>query len=193
MTTTVFRSTSNFLRVGLPPEEFDYDIDKLGNKVPFKAQKFVNGALEVNDEKIINFLRKHYDNEVNGGTKFWEEKKNYTDSINALHCVPMIGDERRKFDEKEMNCIKGFLDVANKMVPPNKKDRAIKDICKVIDIFMITGIKKPDKEMRMRTVKSIAIEILDLLEDNELLTDNDLNNVVTNAGKEDIGGVENTA
>jgi len=145
---------------------------------PWGMEKFVQHSLEIDPEKdygvkrgkgkdIINRLKTHPANRLNGGIEFWELDQNALDIMNlaegTLVARAPAGGVSKDLDKQ--------LDVLYKAINGYKKEDH-KDIVEVtrglFDTFTVMGLPKPDPDYDQLRVKGRLIEFFSILKDRDI-------------------------
>ena len=191
---SMFRSTFRSLRVELPPEQFDFTTNREGKLVKHKPLRFEDGAFQTENEKVVHFLRNHKGNKGIGGSDFWELSESETRAVLGIFGPSAIKPEKSlTTDQKET-----LLSLVRLTNTPNGKvniAEACDKISRVLSLYQVSGIAYPlnTVDMKARSVKALAIQVLDLFENSELLTEAEIKGFENGDRQENIGGVSSSS
>src|SRR3990167_95702 len=185
---SMFRSTFRNLRVELPPEQFDFTVNKEGKQVQYKPLRFDDGNFQTENNEIIHFLRNHKGNKNVGGSDFWELSEADTKAVLGIFGPSASKPENPlTSDQKEV-----LLSLVRLTNTPNAKiniPEACDKITRVLSLYRISGIAYPlnTVDMKARSIKALAIQVLDLLEKSKLLTETEIKGFENGDRQENIG------
>lgn len=171
---TVFRSASRSLRVSFPPEQFGMGEDVKGNLAPYPPVKFQEGVARVNSDKLLDLLRRHSGNEANGGSYFWEEKPEVTQSYSLKDGDVLIGVKDFVMTDSIKSKIDKVDGYTKKLIPPKIED-ACKQASEIIDTLKIIGLKRPNPDLGVKRVQARLTELIGVLEDKGIIGGDDSN------------------
>ena len=170
----VFLSSSRFLRVTFPPEQFgmgegveqffDANGNKMSKKLPHRPAKFDTGQLREEKPHRVDMLRKHPGNTANGGSDFWEQSQADTAGISAIHGKPIASMPEGGLLPEDLADLQ-YLKKAEKHIAPPAVDRIRERAGKVIERFRILGIAAPPPEFNIARLKGRVVEILGVIAD----------------------------
>lgn len=164
----IFRSKYSKLKVSFPPTLFGTTEDTFGKKVAHKGLKFDSGFVKVEDDHIIEFMRKHSGNELNGGSEFWEEEEGVTGLVNAVYSnKPFIGNKLAE-DKPLLDELTRWV---SKQFSPTQRDKVCDTLEKIVGVYKISNFTLPKPDQKSRTIKAKAVELLDFLEEEGLFTE----------------------